>query len=65
MTRDEREVLFNSILTAPTMDELKIRYVEAFKKAIAANDPVSMRMLTAFKDEAKRTLNESAKHPAT
>lgn len=57
MTQEEREALFIPILTAPTMDELKIRFTLAAKKAMAGNDAGALRILTAYKDARKAEMN--------
>lgn len=58
MTQEEREVIFESVLTAPTMDELKVRFTAAAKRAMTENDAVSLRLLTAYKDARKAEIND-------
>lgn len=58
MTKEERESLFVSIQTAPTMEELRIRFLAAAKQAMSENDAISLRMLTAYKDARKAEIND-------
>lgn len=58
MTQEEREALFAPILTAPTMEELKIRFTTAAKRAMAERDAMALRILTAYKDARKDELND-------
>lgn len=58
MNKEERNALFESIQTAPTVEELKVRFMAAAKRAMADNDAISLRMLTAYKDSRKAEIND-------
>jgi len=58
MTREERLELCESITTAPTMEELKTRFMAAAKRAVAEKDAISLRMITAFKDSRKSEIDD-------
>lgn len=58
MTGEEREFLYNSIRTAPNLDELKARFIAATRLATRGNDSVCIRILTDLKEVRKVEIND-------